>query len=969
MRLAAAVALACLLPSPAGAQSPAASFVGRTVTGVSVAIEGKPATEPALIELIETATGRPLAMGDVRDTISHLFSLGRFQDIRVEAAEANGGVSLRYALVPVHAVERVEFTGELGLSRSLLRKTVTERFGPRPPASRAADVVRVLLQLYEDRGYQRTTITPRTTELHDPDRAILTFEIGSGPLARIGKVDLTGEPLENGASFLSRIDARPGTVYRHAEIQRKLTDYVRKLREDRRYDAIAVLRPAQLSPDGGVADLTIDVRPGPVMTIAFEGDPIPPDRWDDLVPVEREGSADEDLLEDSARRIEDYLRQQGYWRARATFERRPQDAQVRIVFTVLRGLLYRVAEDVAIAGNTTLPAAELRPLASRLTAGAPFVDAHLNAAAAAIAALYRGRGYAQVKVTTSAAELNPTREGEGLVRPVVSIAEGPITLIDAISFSGNETVSAAELRAVLTSRTGGIFLQANAAADEDAVLLHYYNLGFASANVTLTPRPGNAGRTVELAFEVAEGPRTLVDHVIVVGNRRTDREVIRRELQLRPGEPLGLQDRMESQRRISALGLFRRVSVQPLRHRDDERMDVLVTVEEAPATTVGYGGGLEVSRLLRPTGPDGDAEEHIEFAPRAFFDIGRRNLGGKNRSINLFTRVGVRPDDTIDDPGSRFGFVDYRVVTTYRQPRLWGANDTTVTGAIEQGVRSSFNFARKGATVEANRRLAPGVGIAARYSFSWTKTFDKGIGEEDQARIDRLFPNIRLGQFSGAISRDTRDDLANPTKGTFLSGEGGVAARALGGQVGFVKTYGQAFWFHVVPRMNGTVFATRASLGLADGFKSLVQATDPITGEPIPGVFVEVEDLPASERFYAGGDNSIRGYALDTVGAPLTISPSGFPKGGNAVLILSAELRFPAWKDIAPVVFVDGGNVWARATHFDVTDLQGAVGLGVRYRTPVGPIRLDVGFKLHRRVIAGELERPRAFHLSIGHAF
>jgi outer membrane protein assembly factor BamA len=390
-------------------------------------------------------------------------------------------------------------------------------------------------------------------------------------------------------------------------------------------------------------------------------------------------------------------------------------------------------------------------------------------------------------------------------------------------------------------------------------------------------------------------------------------------------------------------------------------MDVLVTVEEAPATSVGYGGGLEVSRLLRPTGPSGEAQERFEFAPRGFFDIGRRNLGGKNRSVNLFTRVGLRPDDSLADPGgSRFGFADYRVIGTYRQPRLLGANDTTITGAVEQGVRSSFNFARRGVTAEVTRRLAPGIRAAVRYSFSRTKTFDKGVGEEEQSFIDRLFPQVRLSSFSGAVSRDTRDNVVEPSRGAFLSAEASVAARALGGQVGFMKTYVQAFWFRRVPGTNGVVFATRAALGVADGFERPVpdSTVTPIPDEP-------VEDLPASERFFAGGDTTIRGFALDTVGEPTTISPSGFPKGGNAVTILNAELRLPVWRDIGAVVFADGGNVFERATHLAFGDLRGALGLGVRYRSPVGPIRLDFGFKMDRQVG----ESRGAFHLSIGHAF
>jgi outer membrane protein insertion porin family len=948
-----------------GGQTPASPFVGRTVTAIQLVIEGVPSTEPALTDLIENRIGQPLLMHEVRDSITHLFSLGRFQDVQVAAEAADGGVRLRFDLVPIHAVAEVEFTGELGLSEGLLRSTVRDRFGARPSLGRLGDVVRLLNQLYEDRGYRRARIAPRTTELHDPDRTILTFEIASGPRARIGRVEIAGEPLETGPNFLDRINASPGWFYEHPVIEEKLGDYVRKLKRQGRYDAVASLRPPVLSPDGTTADLTIDVRPGPVITVVFEGDAIPSDKRDDLVPVKEEGSADEDLLEDSVRRIEEYLKQLGYWRGRATFERQLAGAQMRIVFTIRRGLQYRIAGGVEINGNRAIPIEELRPLTSRLGAGDVFIESHLDAAAAAIAAVYRRRGYAQVKVDASETELNPLRTGEGQIQPVIAITEGPLTLVGPITFTGSATVPESELRAVLRSRTGEPYFEPTVAADEDSLLLHYYNLGFAAANVGVVPHRSEDGTRVDLEFRIAEGPRILVDHVIIVGNRRTDPEVIRRELRLRPGEPLGLADRMESQRRLGALGLFRRVSVQSLSHGEDERQDVLVTVEEALATSTGYGGGFEIGPILRP-GPSGVAEERFEASPRGFFEFGRRNLGGKNRSINLFTRFGLRPDDSIDEPGgSRFGYADYRVVATYRQPRLLGANDAIVTAAIEQGVRSSFNFARKGVTAEMNRRLAPGLRVAARYSFGKTETVDKGVGEEDQSFIDRLFPQVRLSSFSGAISRDTRDDVVEPTRGGFLSVEGSVAARALGGQVGFMKSYGQAFWFRRLPAMKGTVVATRAALGVADGFQRIVQATD-ATGAPIPDQFVVVEDLPSSERFFAGGDTTIRGFALDRVGAPSTISPSGFPKGGNSVLILNAELRFPAWHAVGPVVFVDGGNVFERVTDFDIGALRGAVGFGVRYRSPVGPIRVDIGFKLDR--LPSEERRP-AFHLSIGHAF
>jgi outer membrane translocation and assembly module TamA len=164
------------------------------------------------------------------------------------------------------------------------------------------------------------------------------------------------------------------------------------------------------------------------------------------------------------------------------------------------------------------------------------------------------------------------------------------------------------------------------------------------------------------------------------------------------------------------------------------------------------------------------------------------------------------------------------------------------------------------------------------------------------------------------------------------------------------------------------VLASRVSVGLADGYPREAQPTD-ANGSPIEGPPEIIEDLPASERFFAGGDTTIRGYALDTVGTPKTISPRGFPRGGNGVLIMNAELRVPVWKEIGAALFADGGNVWERVTDFSLSELRGSLGFGLRYRSPIGPIRLDLGFKMDRREFGGRLEPRSVLHFSIGQAF
>jgi outer membrane protein insertion porin family len=389
---------------------------------------------------------------------------------------------------------------------------------------------------------------------------------------------------------------------------------------------------------------------------------------------------------------------------------------------------------------------------------------------------------------------------------------------------------------------------------------------------------------------------------------------------------------------------------------------VLVTVEEAPRTTLSYGGGLEARRRPR-LGELGERIDRLEFAPRGFFDVGRRNVGGKNRSVNLYTRVSLRPKDSADErDGEGFGFSDYRVVLTYLEPRPYGiTGDLTMTGAIEQGVRSSFNFVRKGVTAELHRRLSPRVRTSGRYSLATTRIFDARLDEEDQALIDRRFPGFRLSTLAAAISRDTRDDVLEPTRGMFVGFEGSVAARSARGELGFVKGYGQTLWFTRVPGRRSVVFATRLAVGLADGFPRL----DEQVTEDGEIEVVTTEDLPASERFFAGGDTTIRGFALDTVGAGNTISPQGFPRGGNAVLLMNGELRVPVTTNLGAALFLDGGNVYERITDFGLGDVRGSYGFGVRYRSPLGPVRFDLGFKIAPR----PNESTRAFHFSFGQAF
>jgi outer membrane protein insertion porin family len=292
----------------------------------------------------------------------------------------------------------------------------------------------------------------------------------------------------------------------------------------------------------------------------------------------------------------------------------------------------------------------------------------------------------------------------------------------------------------------------------------------------------------------------------------------------------------------------------------------------------------------------------------------------------------------------------------------------------EQQARSSFNFWRQGITAGVGRPLTPTIRVAANYELERTRTFDEQFTVEDELLIDRAFPQVRLSSFSGSVIRDTRDDQLNPLRGRYVSANAQIAARNIGSEVGFFKTFLTGQLFHPLSARRRIVFAASARIGLATPFPRELALTDsegnPILdagGNPVVDV---IEELPASERYFAGGDSTVRGFALDQLGTPETIDQNGFPIGGNAVTILNAELRVPFASWFGVVGFVDAGNVFARTTDLDFGEIRGTVGIGARFALPFGPVRVDLGFKTDRRDITpGNRESLTALHISLGQAF
>jgi outer membrane protein insertion porin family len=948
----------CILhyADPANAQD----TVGRPIVEVTVEQEGQPVTDPLVRGLIETTVGEPLSMRDVRETIEHLMNLQRFENVEPSAEAVADGVRVRYVLFPTHPVDRVEFRGMLGIGESDLQRLVTERFGRAPSATRAMDVAQALQLAYRQRGYPNARVTPAIEETHNPDRATLIFDIMAGARARIAAVRITQVDEREAGTLIGVPNIRQGDFYDADEVNAALRAWEERLKEQGYYEARA-------SHGADIADteayLRVNIARGPKVVVAFTGDPLPEDERERLVPVRAEGSADEDLLEDAKLAVERYLHERGYRDAVATYTRSEDTpGELRITFDVKRGPRYTV-ENVELTGNAAFSAAELLEIL-RIARGALFVRTTLGARVNAIQNAYRTRGYTRAQVDTKEEALPPDRPGdpEREVDITIAITEGPRTTVRAVTFEGNMVLTEGALRALVMPAAGRLYSQGEVAEGRDRIDLEYRNLGYEGVSVRQTVTLADNDTQADVRYTIVEGPQSIIDHVIIIGNDRTSTGTITDELLFREGGPLGYAALIDSRARLAALGLFRRIDIQPLQHSGESRRDVLVRIEEADPTTIGFGGGMEVSYRSRVTEANGAPEEKLEVAPRGFFEVGRRNLWGKNRSVNLFTRVSLRSTDIRldnDQVESNPGFNEYRVLGTFREPRLFTSRaDLLITGIVEQAIRTTFNFSRRIARAEVGRRLSGAISLTGRYSFERAKLFDVALtDDQNPVLIDRIFPQVRISKVAASFIRDTRDDLLDASRGNFVIGDADLAARAIGSQVGFIKTYLQAFTYRRLPMTRRVVVALAGRVGAARGFAR----------ESTGGI---INDLPASERFFAGGDTSVRGFSLDRLASAETVSSTGFPLGGNAVVVLNSELRVAVFGDVQAVGFFDLGNVFRRVSDLDLTDLRPAAGVGFRYKSPVGPLRLDWGFNLDpRQLVPGTLERGNVLHISLGQAF
>ena len=953
---------------PARPQDPLAGLVGRPVRSVTLRVEGQVETTPVVLELITIRAGAPLRAEDVATSTSRLGEI--FEDVNVVVLDASApALDLVYDVLPIHPVDRFQAQGDTGVSQGELEDQLQARF-LRLTTGRTQDAaLRVLVEYLAEEGFAHAVADVAVHRRHEPEhRSTYIFTVQAGRRSRIVDLQIDNRSELGDGRVRDLLDVSVGGPFRLRVIQAGEAAIRDELRRRRFYAAEVTVTSTLLVDDDWTVSVVIDPGPEIVLRWADDGDAPPRGDIEDHVPIAFVGAVDDDVLAQAQRNIEATLRNEGYRDARVSYTRDTAvPGRQTITFKVTRGPRY-VIRRITIPDGLFLERERILALLA-LETGSVRNESAERAARARVAVEYLALGFYNVDVRLDPqAEPTILPSGEAASELRLIVTEGPRGVVRTIRFEGIQAIPEPLLRAAMTSREGGPYLRGAAAADEYALETLYHDRGFLSAIVGQRSVIDEGGTAIDLVYQVQEGVQAIVADIQVVGNRQVSEATILEDITLRVGEPYGASARIESMRQLNLRGVFRRALIEELqRPPADPRAHVIITVIESPAAAIGVGGGIEVDERQRVVA-GGGTETILSIAPRGFFDISRRNLGGRNRTLSFFSRVALKPASLTEsgETGSRFGFPEYRLASTFSERRAFGTNTDLLFGAtLEQAVRTGFNFSRKTFNAETQRFLRPGVSLSGRYVLNFTELFDEGFTEDEGRLIDRLFPQVRLSVVSTGMLWDRRNNALAPTRGELTTADVEFASEKLGSQVGYVKMYVQTSAFRALDRAGRFVLALRGQLGLARGFERTVIDE---SGETQIST-----DLPASQRFFAGGTTSVRGFQIDLLGRPDVFTNTGIPLGGNAVFVGNVELRTGLGRlfgrDLALATFVDGGNVFRRVSDLNFGRLRGAGGFGVQYNSPLGPLRLDFGFKFRRELLGGRLERGWEYHLNLGQVF
>ncbi len=883
--------------------------------------------------------GRPLDRNLVSESLKNLYATGRFTDLRVEAQPAVGGVNLVFMAHAQYFVGVVRVEGAPGSVEARVLLTASRlRLGQPLSDETLRSAHEHMIELLHANGFYQARIEPALD--HDPNmrEANLLFEVFPGRPARLSGVEFQDHSLFPPARLSKEAGWRRGSHLTSAKLERGLFRLQQfYIKQDRLHSIVGVQKRVY-DPKANTERLIVQADAGPDIRVRVQGAKISRSKLRSLLPVFRDGVIDDVALAHSTELLQSYYQEQGYLSTTVKPEKssQPDGKTVDLVFQVDRG---RRAEfdGYGIKGNRQIGTAELMPVVNPPSQGlfstAPkFSNELLDNKVSALTSFYQSRGFLDVHVTPQIDKEFEHQAGHWHV--TFQITEGPRTMVRNLTLKGVNPAEEKQIWPGLITKPSQPFSPARALTDRNYIADFLADRGYSQAAVTSHATPVASRPQVDLEYEITTGTREQIQRIFVLGNRRTRVGVIRRELTIRDGQPLSQNKLLESQRGLYDLGVFNQVQIatQDVPASESQKT-VLVGVEEARRWTVGYGGGIDVQRLggNQPQGT-------FQASPRLSLDVSRLDVGGRAQTLSLSGKL-----SNLESGGS----IGYLI------PRVLNRRDLSlhINGLVDRS-RDVLTFTadRREASVGIEKRFSPATVFVFRYSFRRVQALDINASRISVQQIPLFSLPARVGGLGASYISDHRDDPADATRGSYTLADIAVMWDKFGSEANFLRFSGQNATYHRLgPHL---IFARDTRFGVESPFGGLRRE---VVGQPPQVVFTH--DIPLPERFFMGGSEAHRGFSINQAGPrdPTT----GFPVGGNALFLNTLELRVPlAQRRLGFAFFYDAGNVFSsirtmrllKFTQSSPADFDydvNAVGAGIRYKTPVGPLRLDFGYNLN----------------------
>lgn len=833
--------------------------------------------------------GDVLTRTGVKNAIQFLYDCGRFATIRVEAQPEGSAVALLFRLRHNYYFNKFSVEGKVDLKGRSLWEWVPLPIGQRFTESRLEEARLAFLKFMHERGFNGAEVKFLTSADESNRQVDTVFEVRPGELAIIRSLEITGAPASDAGEILHSFGFRKGEVYDRSRLAARLDGLRRRFVKKGFLAAVADVSESFDAGSNTVA-LTLKVDNLGKIKVVVDGFKIDRDQLRRLLPILTGEGINREILEEGLKNLKEYLENLGYSDADVQISETEDRSSVRVFhYRIVPGhkltvSYIRFKGNRSVSDRDLLASLEMQPKAfSQISA---YSTARLNDDVDSLKSLYESRGYLGIKITPL---LEKTDKGKKL-GIIYLLEEGPLSKTRSLLVTGNSAIATEDLMDRIRLAPGKPYSPSLAEQDRQTLLAAYNDRGYLRAQVVVRVGSPDEDHSYPVELRIQEGNQSLVERVLVLGNESTRSSVIQKRIRLQENQPLSLSRLLETQKALYSLGVFDQVRVaQQNAEGSAPYQDVVVRLQESKRFTVRYGLGYQERERLRGT---------LEFT--------HLNLLGLTRRAQIRIR------------GSS---IEQQALFSLQQPQFRTIPvDSYFTFSAGRKKEVSFDSRRFNASYQLSHPFGENSWGMLRYNFRNVRILNSLIPESELGREDspRNFSTI-----SAAFVRDTRDEYLDPARGFFSSTDFGVTPKLLSSD-GFISFFTQNSYYHMLPK--AFQFAASVRFGAAHSLE-------------------ENADLPISERFFAGGSSSLRGFDTDYAG-PLDAG-SGKPLGGNAMFVGSTEIRFPVFRFIHLAGFYDTGNVFRTIGDIRLNGFSHTLGGGLRIKTPFGPLRADYGYNLN----------------------